>query len=261
MPKNNKKNKKPARAMLKPRRTVAKKAHAVAKSKASKKPVKKSMIRHNPKIHVTKNKPIRHGVAKKLLPDARKHVESPKERREREAAVVFEARRKSDIKVVEEVFEDPYFSEHMTANVGESSVEVIKMLYKKPQTDEKLTEKLNMKINEVRRILNIMNGHGITKYDVTKDNSGWLIFTWRVDAEKLAEYAAAHNRVDEPAASLPENCNDFFFCKKCYDNNKIIMPFDSAIEQSFKCVECGSKLEMTDRENAELFMKGLKNVR
>ena len=242
----------------------------------SKPTAKKSNKAH---LHITPQKAVGHSkkhsvqhVVKKVVVGAKsvhknakiapKVVvkESLKERREKEAEALEHEHRKHDMKVVEEVFTDPQFTEHLTTTVGDRAVDIVKILYKKPQTDEKLAEKLEMKINEVRRALNMMNGHGITKYDVTKDNSGWLIFTWRVDAEKLSEYANVHKNVPVAAeAVLPENCNDFFLCKKCYENNMIVLPFDSAIEYSFKCSDCGSKLDMVDRENAKLFIKSLKS--
>ena len=225
---------------------------------------------HKAVVHSKKHK-VQHAVKRAVVntKKAYKNVkiapkvvvkESLKERREKEAEALEHEHRKHDMKVVEEVFIDPHFTEHLTNTVGDRSVDIVKILYKKPQTDEKVAEKLEMKINEVRRVLNMMNGYGITKYDVTKDNSGWLIFTWRIDAEKLSEYANAHKNAPVIAeTALPENCNDFFLCKKCYETNMIVLPFDSAIEYSFKCSDCGGKLDMVDRENAKLFIKGLKS--
>ena len=264
MPKSHHKPSKMSSKSKIPAKHTAKKAHIHIKP-SSKHAVKKQIKKSDKNIDRKSVLKDRHaspkGVVKSVKVAAPKVVkESLKERREKEQEVIVNEQRKHDIKVVEDVFADPHFSEHLVATMGDRSVDVVKALYKKPQTDEKLTEKLEMKINEVRRVLNMMNGHGITKYDVTKDSSGWLIFTWRVDAEKLFEYANARKQTDSvPASALPENCNDFFFCKKCYDNNTIVLPFDSAIEHSFKCVDCGSKLDMIDRQNAELFIKGLKS--
>ena len=246
-----------------------------SKNKYSKPTAKKSNKAHlhikPQKAAVHSKKPVQHAVKKRVVDTKNVHKsvkivpkvvvkESLKERREKEAEALEHEHRKQDMKVVEEVFVDPYFAEHLTTTVGDRSVDIVKILYKKPQTDEVIAEKLEMKINEVRRALNMMNGHGITKYDVTKDNSGWLIFTWRIDAEKLSEYAKAHKSVPVAAeAVLPDNCNDFFLCKKCYETNMIVLPFDSAIEYSFKCSDCGGKLDMVDRENAKLFIKSLKS--
>ncbi len=251
----------------------AKAKHAAKRVHVKISPSKKAHIQHG-KAGKNVERQVQHGKkhasnskhTARILPKApavtAKQViikESVKERREKEAEAMMNEQRKHDIKVVEDVFVDSYFTEHFTAVMGDRSVDVIKALYKKPQTDEKLTEKLEMKINEVRKVLNVMNGQGITKYDVTKDSSGWLIFTWRIDAEKLSEYVNKQ-KTAVPASEnmLPENCNDFFMCKKCYGTNMTVLPFDSAVEYSFKCSDCGGKLEMIDRQNAELFVKGLK---
>jgi len=259
MPKPNKNKGRSSRNKVHPKPTVKKsnKAHLHIKPSRVGVHSKKHPIQHATKKVEVNTKNI-HKNAKIVPVTVAK--ESLKERREKEAEALEHEQRKHDMKVVEEVFTDPYFTEHLTTTVGDRSVDIVKVLYKKPQTDEKLAEKLEMKINEVRRALNMMNGHGITKYDVTKDNSGWLIFTWRIDAEKLSEYVNAYKNM--PAAAeevLPENCNDFFLCKKCYENNTIVLPFDSAMEYNFKCSDCGSKLDMVDRENAKLFIKSLKS--
>jgi transcription initiation factor TFIIE subunit alpha len=259
--------------MQKPNKNKGKNSKNKMHSKPTAKKSNKAHIHIKPHKAVVKPKkhPVQHAAKKAAVntKNVRKNAnivpkvvvkETLKERREKEAEALEHEHRKQDMKVVEEVFVDPHFTEHLTNTVGDRSVDIVKILYKKPQTDEKIAEKLEMKINEVRRVLNMMNGHGITKYDVTKDNSGWLIFTWRVDAEKLSEYANAHKNAPVAVeAVLQDNCNDFFLCKKCYENNMLILPFDSAIEYSFKCSDCGSKLDMVDRENAKLFIKGLKS--
>ncbi len=259
--------------MQKPNKNKGKNSKNKMHSKPTAKKSNKAHIHIKPHKAVVKPKkhPVQHAAKKAAVNTKNVHKnanivpkvvvkETLKERREKEAEALEHEHRKQDMKVVEEVFVDPHFTEHLTNTVGDRSVDIVKILYKKPQTDEKIAEKLEMKINEVRRVLNMMNGHGITKYDVTKDNSGWLIFTWRVDAEKLSEYANAHKNAPVAVeAVLQDNCNDFFLCKKCYENNMLILPFDSAIEYSFKCSDCGSKLDMVDRENAKLFIKGLKS--
>ncbi len=259
--------------MPKPNKNKGKSSKNRSHSKPTAKKLNKAHIHIKPHKAVVKPKkhPVQHATKKSAVNTKNGHKnanivpkvvvkETLKERREKEAEALEQEHRKQDMKVVEEVFADPNFAGHMVSTIGDKAVDIIKVLYKKPQTDEKLAEKLEIKINEVRRALNMMNGHGITKYDVTKDNSGWLIFTWRIDAEKLSEYANAFRNMPAAAeAVLQENCNDFFLCKKCYDNNMIVLPFDSAIEYSFKCSDCGGKLEMVDRESAKLFIKSLKS--
>ncbi|MDE1824426.1 MAG: hypothetical protein KGH69_02315 [Candidatus Micrarchaeota archaeon] len=147
--------------------------------------------------------------------------------------------------------DDQSFSKYITANVGNEAMDIVKLLSESPQTDEKLAEMLGLKINDVRRMLNVMNGYSILRYDVNKDGRGWLIFKWRIDGEKLAEFVGGLGVVkDEAAFVLSENCNDYFVCKQCYPKEKEVLPFDTAFEADFKCA-CGKKLDVLDRQGVQ----------
>ncbi|MDE1850112.1 MAG: hypothetical protein KGI00_05290, partial [Candidatus Micrarchaeota archaeon] len=83
------------------------------------------------------------------------------------------------------------------------------------------------------------------------DGRGWLIFKWRIDGEKLAEFVGGLGVVkDEAAFVLSENCNDYFVCKQCYPKEKEVLPFDTAFEADFKCA-CGKKLDVLDRQGVQ----------
>jgi transcription factor E len=142
------------------------------------------------------------------------------------------------------------FSEFISKNVGKKAINIIKML-NSPQTDEKLAADLGVKINEVRRILNVLDSYGVARYDTNKDSKGWLTFRWYLDTEKLAElHQSAQTMQPESAYKLPDNCNDFFFCVKCYSEQKVILPFDAAFESQFKCDNCGKQLKQLSKDQA-----------
>ncbi len=144
----------------------------------------------------------------------------------------------------------------VSANVGSGSVDILKTLVEGPRTDESIAEKLNVKVNDVRRMLNVMNSYSIVRYDVNKDNKGWLIFTWRIDPEKLTEYVTSINKEAVVAdAMLPGNCNDFFICKVCYTKEKTVLPFDSAFESDFSCGNCGKPFALLSREETVALFK------
>ncbi|MGC8533770.1 MAG: hypothetical protein ACP5MV_04060, partial [Candidatus Parvarchaeum sp.] len=72
-----------------------------------------------------------------------------------------------------------------------------------PKTDDALANELSVKVNEVRRVLNLLSGYGITKYDTEKDSKGWLTFNWYVD------YSLRHylQRVKIDAPNWPQKCS------------------------------------------------------
>ncbi len=152
---------------------------------------------------------------------------------------------------VKEAVQSKLFLEYLSKNIGRGAAEIVDALESQAQTDDKLAGKLGIKVNEVRRILNLLNNHSITKYDVNKDNKGWLTFNWYIDNEKLLYFANALKEKEfEEKSFLPENCNDFFFCEVCFEEQKLVLPFDTAFEANFKC-ECGKELKMLSREEAK----------
>ena len=159
----------------------------------------------------------------------------------------------NNIALINNIIKENYFSEYLTTNIGTESLKILEYLASGPQTDEALAAKLELKINDVRRILNALNGHSITRYDTNKDSKGWLIFRWHVEDQKLQEFAEnlrKNSSLHAQKKQLPENCNDFFFCEVCYKKDKSILPFETAFEYRFKC-SCGKPLSSLTRAEAE----------
>ncbi len=155
------------------------------------------------------------------------------------------------IKDANQIISGELFSEFVVKNVGKQGVELTKALNASPHTDDKLASRMDIKVNEVRRMLNVLNGYGITKYDINKDGKGWLTFRWYLDREKLnAFHGVLQEKQNGQKINLQENCNDFFYCDSCYKNQKLILPFDSAYELNFKCEGCGKILGVLNKEQA-----------
>jgi transcription factor E len=146
--------------------------------------------------------------------------------------------------------------EYLKRNVSKRAVDVINMLAA-PETDEGLAEMLGMKINAIRRILNIMHGYGITNYYVSKNVNGWLSFSWYINANKVPVFLDYISSMEKEKLTADENCNDFFVCNGCYKNDKFIYTFDAAFEAGFKC-NCGNNLERIDKPQVEALL-GEKN--
>ncbi len=143
------------------------------------------------------------------------------------------------------------FHEYISKNVGSRANDILIELSYGPSVDEKMAEKLNIKLNEARRMLNLLNNYGIIRYLVDKDKKGWLTFRWYIDSGSVTEFNKKITSISEHAVpALPKNCNDFFICEVCYPSQHIIFPFDVAFESDFLC-ECGKSLKMLTREEAE----------
>lgn len=157
----------------------------------------------------------------------------------------------NDRQQVEVLLANAVFSDFISKNVGKKAINIIRML-NIPQTDEKLAADLNIKINEVRRILNVLDSYGVARYDTNKDSKGWLTFKWYLNHSRLMELNTdIMTRKPEDAYRLPEDCNDFFYCNSCYDEQKVILPFDAAYENQFKCDNCGKNLKQLSKTEAQ----------
>lgn len=156
----------------------------------------------------------------------------------------------SGAKVIEEIINNREIYDYITKNVGKKAAEIIPMLGT-PISDEELANKTNIKINEVRRILNTLNTYGLTKYDTIKDKNGWLTFKWYINEKNIEN---VKKNVEESSKvlsyKLPDDCNDFFVCDTCFEKRKVLFPFDTAVEMKFKC-DCGGNLVRISKEEAK----------
>ena len=140
-------------------------------------------------------------------------------------------------------------TEYLRKNVSKTSIEIISMLVT-PKTDEFLAEQLGVKINAVRRVLNIMQGYGITNYYVSKNTKGWLSFAWYINTNKLTPFLDHISELERDKVMINTECNDYFMCGNCYDADKLIYTFDAAFESGFRC-SCGKSLARIDKSQAE----------
>lgn len=206
----------------------------------NKKPVKRAESRR----HAAKTPEPKHSNRK-----AGRAVAAAREKRQK----VVQAEVVEDVEKVKEaqvIIGSVVFSDFVSKNVGRQALTLVSHLNSSQLTDDKLATKMNIKVNEVRRMLNVLNGYGITKYEINKDSKGWLTFKWYLDRQKLTTFhGTLVEKQQEHGPVLQENCNDFFFCPSCYEDQKVILPFDSAFEVNFRC-ECGKLLEVLDKEQA-----------
>jgi transcription factor E len=142
--------------------------------------------------------------------------------------------------------------EHLRKNVSKMAVDVIGMLVT-PKTDEFLAEQLGMKINAIRRILNIMQGYGITNYYISKNTKGWLSFAWYINTNKLAPFLEYIDSMEKEKSIINESCNDYFICNNCYKSDRLVFTFDSAFESNFKC-GCGKNLNRMNRDEVAVLL-------
>lgn len=156
--------------------------------------------------------------------------------------------------VINSIEGDEVVSSYLRKNVSRRAIEAMRLL-EQPKTDEEIAMQLDMKINAVRRILNIMQGYGITNYNISKNVDGWLSFAWYINVNKIGQFFDYVKSMSETSDVVKENCNDYYICDKCYSGNKLIFTFDAAYEASFKC-SCNNMLSRIDRIEADKLARG-----
>jgi transcription initiation factor IIE alpha subunit len=210
---------------------------------------------------VTAKKPAAKGKSKrepakkraaptKALPTKKTAQKLASEHNAKIAAAKAEAVKRAEMEVVlESLLQNGRAMEYIRQNVSKKAEEVLCLLTE-PKTDEQISAELDLKINTVRRILNILQGYGVTNYTTSKDDKGWLSFFWSINANKIGQFFEYLNNSGHEVSIVTDGCNDYFVCGDCYKENNLIFNFDSAYESGFRCA-CNKKLERIDKAAAE----------
>ncbi len=139
---------------------------------------------------------------------------------------------------------DPLVKEFISTHAGEDGYAVLTSLGK-GKTDEQISKKLKMRVNDVRALLNTLHYLGVIKYTKVRDRPNWYTYTWFLREERIVELLK--ERYQEELKELEdklsfENTYTFFRCEnKCEK-----LPFELAFEYDFRCPECGSSLKEYD---------------
>ncbi|AOL16142.1 transcription factor [Sulfolobus sp. A20] len=141
--------------------------------------------------------------------------------------------------------------------LGDDIVDVLEVLLRKgtEMTDEEIANTLNIKVNDVRKKLNLLEEQGFVSYRKTRDkDSGWYIYYWKPNIEQINEILLSRKRLilDKLRIRLEyERNNTFFICPQ--DNARY--SFEEAFENEFKCPKCGSQLSYYDSDKIKTFLE------
>ena len=164
-----------------------------------------------------------------------------------EEAMAEKATMEKTKEIIESIMQNETIISYLNKNVSKRASEVLCLL-ENPKTDEQIAEMLDMKINGVRRILNIMQGYGITNYNISKNVDGWLSFSWYINNNKVDQFFDYVKSVSSTENTIKDGCNDYFICNKCYNDSKMIFTFDAAYEANFKC-SCNKMMTRISKED------------
>ncbi|MFW9955557.1 MAG: transcription factor [Candidatus Thorarchaeota archaeon] len=140
---------------------------------------------------------------------------------------------------------------------GKEGVDVATVLVNADETtDEEIATKTDLKLNIVRRILYKLHDNHLASYRRIRDtNTGWFLYYWRIDPKKAQ---ALVNRKKRMVLNLleqrlqHESNNDLYACVK---GDSSPVPFEEAMNLSFRCPSCNEPLEYVDNKRAVSFLK------
>ncbi len=178
----------------------------------------------------------------------------------KEEKIEFEKVKKAKItEIAKQQIAENILKDYISKNIGSGANNILNLLVDEPNVDEKIAEILKLKLNETRRMLNLLSNYGLVKYNTNKDSNGWLTFVWYMDYESVDVFSKKVLEATEIKTSfLPDDCNDFFICKNCSKSHTMIVSFETAYDNKFKCV-CGKELSMIEKEKAEELYKSASN--
>ncbi|MCX8166562.1 MAG: hypothetical protein N3E37_01795 [Candidatus Micrarchaeota archaeon] len=155
---------------------------------------------------------------------------------------------KIDISWLINLFKDHALRKRLVEIGGEETIEVLKGLTKYT-SDEDISNNCNIKISDVRAVLNKLHGANIVSYDKTKDERSWFIYHWYIKKNALLELA---KEVKQEQKLLENQFNpyEYYFCPNCRAAENIHQ--DDAAVTDYFCPVCNNHLlPLVEKENFE----------
>ncbi|MEM4195328.1 MAG: hypothetical protein QXY05_03390 [Candidatus Anstonellales archaeon] len=137
---------------------------------------------------------------------------------------------------------------------GENAMEIVRLLTQYGE-DEKIAEKLNVKVSDVRSVLNKFHNEGIVEYERTKDEeTGWYYYNWKLNMERLNKWIEEKMNANREFVLAKMREGEHYFCPRCNDIG-MLMKFEEAADYNFKCPKCSTAMELLDEEKMEKLIK------
>jgi transcription initiation factor TFIIE subunit alpha len=144
----------------------------------------------------------------------------------------------------------------VTELVGAHAMPIIEFLKGKEKISEFIVaEELNMEINETRNILYKLLEHNIVSFLRKKDKiKGWYICYWDFNPHMVPQlkYKLLVAKRDKLMDRLKaEESGQYYICKYACTR----LTFEGAVEQNFKCTECGTIMQEQDNTRTKEFLR------
>lgn len=136
-----------------------------------------------------------------------------------------------------------------------NTLSIVECMLNGKTSEEEISEKLEIKLNLVRKVLYKLYDAGVATYKRSKDpETQWFTYSWRFEEERVFEII---NKKHEKFSREIENSlkyeegNMFFLCRA----NGHRYNFEEASKNNFECPKCGGTLEYQDNSTIILELK------
>ncbi len=152
----------------------------------------------------------------------------------------------------------------VVSRFGDDAVKIVKELMARGRaTEDELNRATGVKLNEIRKILFKLHNFSLAFSESIQDEkSGWLIFYWRIQLNRLDTVITTQKRriLEKLEARLEyERAHDFYYCN---NDDCQRLTFEEAMESIFKCPKCGKSLEHFDNTQIiDLLTKTINSLR
>jgi len=125
------------------------------------------------------------------------------------------------------------------------------------KSDEELSNELNIRVNDVRRLLYELANHGFVAYNrSTRSDTRWHDYTWFTNRPMLEQAVKKRKReiirILEERLSY-EELHTSYICPM--DSTQY--SFDEAFENNFRCLKCGAELVELDNRKLVSYLRQL----
>ncbi len=132
----------------------------------------------------------------------------------------------------------------LSIDTDDQTLKIVNILEKdKVVPENKIAERLGLKINMVRKLLYRLNIKNLAVYTKKRDpkKKWWYLYYWSLDKDRIRELSAEHGRkllAKKKEQFAAETCFAFG-CKACDEK----FTYEAALESDFSCPLCGGLLD------------------
>jgi len=143
---------------------------------------------------------------------------------------------------------------------GGDAVKIVSALKRVDRlTDEELSKKTDIRLNEVRKILYRLYDYSLVTCERLRDEkTGWFIFYWKLQSDQAEGFIQNQKRktLSKLESRLDyESSHDFY---SCFTEGCDRVPFEDAMETFFRCRKCSKPLQHID--NSEIVERLRKKI-